>query len=88
VSVAQEVRAGWSGRQDNEGDVRYLTVRESAKYLNTPERFVRRLIAERRIAYHKIGKYVRLAEADVAAFVAAGRVEAAQVEWRAGEVVR
>ncbi len=30
---------------------KYLTVLETAVYLNTSERFVRRLIAERRIAF-------------------------------------
>ena len=37
-------------------------------------RFVRRLIAERRIAYVKVGRHVRIAEADLVEFVAAGRV--------------
>jgi excisionase family DNA binding protein len=54
---------------------RYLTVAESAEYLNTSERFVRRLIAERRIAFHHVGRHVRLAVADLEAFVRAGRVE-------------
>jgi excisionase family DNA binding protein len=43
--------------------------------LGTSVRFVRRLIAERRIAYVKVGRHVRLAEADLAGFVAAGRIE-------------
>jgi excisionase family DNA binding protein len=38
-------------------------------------RFVRRLIAERRIAYIRVGRHIRIAEADLARFVAAGRVE-------------
>jgi excisionase family DNA binding protein len=53
----------------------YLTVPEAASYLNTSERFVRRLVAERRIAFHKVGSHVRIALADVEAFVQAGRVE-------------
>jgi excisionase family DNA binding protein len=56
--------------------VQYLTVGETAMYLNTSERFVRRLIAERRIAFHKVGVHVRIALADLEAFVQAGRVEA------------
>jgi hypothetical protein len=36
----------------------------------------RRLIVERRIAYIKVGRHVRIAEADLAGFVAAGRIEA------------
>ena len=53
---------------------KYLTVQEAADYMNTSVRFVRRLIAERRIAFHKIGRHVRLDVADLDAFVAAGRV--------------
>jgi len=53
----------------------YLSVPEAALYLNTSVRFVRRLIAERRIAFHKIGAHIRFDEADLEAFVQAGRVE-------------
>ena len=54
---------------------KYLTVAEAAEYLNTSVRFVRRLIAERRIAFHRVGRHVRLSVADLEAFVAAGRVD-------------
>jgi excisionase family DNA binding protein len=53
-----------------------LTVEEAADRLGTSVRFVRRLIAERRIAYVKVGRHVRIDEADLVEFVAAGRVEA------------
>jgi excisionase family DNA binding protein len=53
-----------------------LTVEEAAGRLGTSVRFVRRLIAERRIAYVKVGRHVRIAETDLASFVAAGRIEA------------
>jgi excisionase family DNA binding protein len=53
-----------------------LTVEEAAGRLGTSLRFVRRLIAERRIAYVKVGRHVRIAEADLVEFVTAGRVEA------------
>jgi excisionase family DNA binding protein len=55
---------------------RLLTVEEAADRLGTSVRFVRRLIAERRIAYVRVGRHVRIGEADLASFVAAGRVEA------------
>ena len=55
---------------------RLLTVEQAAERLGTSVRFVRRLIAERRIAYVKVGRHVRIAEADLASFVAAGRIEA------------
>jgi len=53
----------------------YLTVVEAAEHLNTSVRFVRRLVAERRIAFHKVGAHVRIALVDLDAFVEAGRVE-------------
>lgn len=56
-------------------DTKYLSVPEAALYLNTSVRFVRRLIAERRIAFHKFGAHVRLALADLDAFAGEGRVE-------------
>jgi excisionase family DNA binding protein len=55
---------------------RLLTVEQAADRLGTSVRFVRRLVAERRIAYVKVGRHVRISEADLARFVAAGRVEA------------
>ena len=54
---------------------KYLTVVETAAYLNTSERFVRRLIAERRIAFHHVGRHVRFALSDLDRWLAAGRVE-------------
>jgi excisionase family DNA binding protein len=54
---------------------RYLTVVEVAAYLNTSERFIRRLIAERRVAFHHVGRHVRFAVSDLDTFVRAGRVE-------------
>jgi excisionase family DNA binding protein len=54
---------------------RLLTVDEAAARLGTSTRFIRRLIAERRIAYTKLGRHVRIAGRDLDAFVASGRVE-------------
>ena len=55
---------------------RLLTLAEAAERLGTSVRFIRRLIAERRIAFVKVGRHVRIDPADLEAFVAAGRVEA------------
>ncbi len=49
--------------------------RPGRRRLGTSARFVRRLIAERRIAYVKLGRHVRIAADDLEAFIAAGRVE-------------
>jgi excisionase family DNA binding protein len=53
-----------------------LTVEEAAAALNTTPRFVRRLIAERRICFHHIGRHVRIAQHDIDNFIDVGRVEA------------
>jgi excisionase family DNA binding protein len=55
---------------------RLLSVEEAAERLGTSTRFVRRLIFERRIAFVKVGRHVRIAPADLDAFVAAGHVDA------------
>lgn len=51
-----------------------LNVDQVAERLGTPTRFVRRLIAERRIGFCRIGRYVRITDSDVAAFIEAGHV--------------
>ncbi len=58
-----------------------LTVDQAADALNTTPRFVRRLIAERRICFHHVGRHVRIAERDLEAFVAAGRVAPPDGTW-------
>ena len=54
---------------------RLLTVEDAADRLGTSVRFVRRLIFERRIAFVKMGCHVRIATADLDAYIRAGRVE-------------
>ncbi|MFF4198239.1 helix-turn-helix domain-containing protein [Nonomuraea sp. NPDC001831] len=52
-----------------------LNVEEAAELLNTSPRFVRRLIAERRIEFVKLGRPVRIRESALIAYVIAGTVE-------------
>ena len=52
-----------------------LDVEEVARRLGTKPRFARRLIAERRIEYHKVGRYVRVSETTLDEFIKASRVE-------------
>jgi excisionase family DNA binding protein len=54
---------------------RHLTVSEVAELLGTTDRFPRRLIAERRIRFVRVGRYVRIPESAVGEFLAAGVVE-------------
>jgi excisionase family DNA binding protein len=54
---------------------RLLTVAQVADLLATTERFPRRLIAERRIRFVRVGRHVRIPESAVREFVASGTVE-------------
>lgn len=63
--------------------IELLTVDEAAAVLNTPPRFIRRLIAERRIVFHHVGRHVRIARRDLDAFIESGRVEP---DWPSGKV--
>ena len=66
---------------------RLLTVAEVADLLGTTERFPRRLIAERRIAFVHVGRHVRVPESALRDFIAAGLVQPVAVRWHAGKVV-
>lgn len=50
-----------------------LTVDAAADRLSTSPRSIRRLIAERRIEFVKIGRHVRISERALADFIDAGR---------------
>ena len=54
---------------------RLLTVAQAAELLGTGERFPRRLIAERRIRFVRVGRLVRILETALREFIAAGVVE-------------
>lgn len=66
-------------RRADEGEVcmpvQLYIVDEAAQWLNTTPRFIRRLIAERRIAFTRLGRHVRIEAPVLDAFVTAGRVE-------------
>ena len=66
---------------------RLLTVAQVADLLGTTERFPRRLIAERRIRFVRVGRHVRIPESAVRDFIATSTVEPIEVRWRAGRVV-
>jgi excisionase family DNA binding protein len=57
---------------------RLLTIAEVAERLSTTPRQVRRLVFERRIAYRRVGRFVRFHPDDLAEYVAAHRVEVAR----------
>jgi excisionase family DNA binding protein len=63
-----------TSRRDQSAAV-LLTVEAVAERLSTSPRFIRRLIAERRIEFVKVGRHVRISESALADFIDAGRVE-------------
>lgn len=66
-------------------DERLLTITEAAERLNTSPRFPRRLVAERRIRFVKLGRFVRIPESALREFIASGLNEPMTVSdvWRA-----
>lgn len=52
-----------------------LSVHQAAQRLGTSVRFPRRLIAERRITFVRLGRHVRIPEAAIDAMIASGTVE-------------
>ena len=56
-----------------------LSIEQAAERLGTSVRFVRRLVFQRRIAYVKLGRHVRITGRDLDAFIAASRVDVAEL---------
>ncbi|GAA2741489.1 helix-turn-helix domain-containing protein [Terrabacter aerolatus] len=54
---------------------RLLTVEDAAKVLGTTARFPRRLIAERRIRFVRVGRHVRIPESELQEFINEGTVQ-------------
>ncbi len=52
-----------------------IDTNEAAARLGVTPRFIRRLVDERRVPFHKIGKYVRFDPADIDNFVMDSRIE-------------
>ena len=46
-----------------------LTIEEAASRIGMSVRYVRRAVAERQIAFHRLGRSIRIDPADLAAFV-------------------
>lgn len=74
-------------RDTHTSSTKYLGVPQAAEYLGTTERFIRRLVADRRVVFYKVGRHIRFNIADLEAFVQAGRVEPASVTRNGGRVV-
>ncbi|MFE3057177.1 excisionase family DNA-binding protein [Nocardia sp. NPDC059239] len=68
-------------------DEGYVDVEGAAAYLGTGVRFIRRLVAERRVRFYKIGGHLRFKLADLDAYAQVGCVEPIRVRWSGGRVV-
>ena len=51
-----------------------LTIEAAAERISMSTRYVRRLVAERRIVFYRLGRSVRIDPRDLAAYVTAGKV--------------
>jgi excisionase family DNA binding protein len=54
---------------------RLLTVNQAAELLGTAVSFPRRLIAERKIRFVRVGRHVRIPESALTEFITAGTVQ-------------
>jgi excisionase family DNA binding protein len=61
-----------------------LTVDQAADRLGTSVRFPRRLIAERRITFVRVGRHVRIPEAVIEHMIASGTVDPTARRQRRG----
>jgi excisionase family DNA binding protein len=65
---------------------RLLTVEGAAQRLSTSPRFIRRLIAERRIEFVRVGRHERISETVLEAFIRSGVVKMTPRNYSRGEV--
>ena len=81
TEIAQERRKGQctdavaSPIPGTRGLMAPLTLGEAAAYLNLTERYMRRLVSERRIPYLKVGRLLRFRAEDLDAYLEQCRVE-------------
>ena len=59
-----------------------VDLNEAARRLGVGPKFPRRLVAERRIRFVKVGRFVRIPASALEEFVAAGTVEAVRRNYR------
>lgn len=54
-----------------------LTKAQAAERLNVTERFIERIVAERRIRHVRVGRFVRIPESAIAEFISQATVDTA-----------
>ena len=70
---------------DKQSLERLLTREEAAEALRATPRFIRRLIAERRIRFVYVGRTPHIPESAIADYIAEHTVHPVAVRWRAGK---
>jgi len=75
--VKEEVREPCDYSPSTLGEGRPLNLLQAARYLNVNERYVRRLVAERRIPFLKVGRLLRFRPRDLEEYLVACEVRAA-----------
>jgi excisionase family DNA binding protein len=75
TSTARGSKRTTDHRRDDASAVPLVGVLDLAERLGTSERFVRRLVSERRVPFHKVGKFVRFDPEDIDIWLADHRVE-------------
>ncbi|HEX3538857.1 MAG TPA: helix-turn-helix domain-containing protein [Acidimicrobiales bacterium] len=53
----------------------WLTVKEAGEVSGMGERFIRRMVNERRIRFYRVGRFIRIEERDLLALMEANMVE-------------
>ena len=86
MTEGQRTPISWSVKSGHEMD-RLLGVAEVAELLGTTERFPRRLIAERRIRFVRVGRHVRIPLEAVREYVESETVPPLTITWDHGRVV-
>lgn len=64
-----------------------LSIDEAAEILGTTARFPRRLVAERRIRFVKVGRHVRIPASALIEFIQEGTIEPITIRRRRGRSV-
>ena len=86
-ATAHQYRTTGGMTTGEEGMERLLSVDEVAGVLGTSDRFPRRLIAERRIRFVRVGRHVRIPVSALEEFVREGTADPIVITWRSGRVV-
>jgi len=70
---ANAVRGSVSASKKSSGTLKFFTINDVAEVLSLSPRSVRRLTADGRLPVHRFGGAVRIAEADLRAYIATHR---------------